>query len=266
MHGYRTSSSSIKPLRGRRAPRACINRRSQRRNDFARTQRLFKHNRSRCAKNIISGEWSSTATSVPLSDQERYWKGVFEEPSVRDQRRAQPVCEANWNLVQPVTSAELSDNFKMLNDSAPGHDGMRLKDLRGIPSEQLLARFNLWLWTGYQPKRCRVGETVCIPKVRGSMEASNHRPITMSIMIIRLFHKIMSARMESLLPVSKRQKAFRTGDRIADNILLLRHVIKHHQANNRSLNIVFVDVRKAFDSVSHDSILIAAQRLGVPPF
>jgi hypothetical protein len=120
-------------------------------------------------------------------NQERYWKGVFEESSVRDQGRAQPVCEANWNLVQPVTSAELSDNLKMLNDSAPGPDGMRLKDLRGIPSEQLLARFNLWLWTGYQRKRCRVGETVCIPKVRGSMEASNHRPKTMSIMIIRLF-------------------------------------------------------------------------------
>ncbi|CAB3985321.1 Hypothetical predicted protein [Paramuricea clavata] len=157
--------SSIKPLRGRRVPRACINRRSLRRSDFARTQRWFKQNQSRCAKNNISGEWSSTATSVPLSDQERYWKGAFEEPSVRHQRRAQPVCEANWNLVQPVTSAELSDNLNMLNDSAPGPDGMRLKDLRGIPFE----RFNLWLWTGYQPQRCRVGETVCISKVRGTM-------------------------------------------------------------------------------------------------
>ena len=67
------------------------------------------------------------------------------------------------------------------------------------------------------------------------------------------------------LPPSLRQKAFRRGDGIADSVWFMQTVIKHHQDTLCPLNIAFMDVKKAFDSVSHRSILVAAARLGVPP-
>ena len=67
------------------------------------------------------------------------------------------------------------------------------------------------------------------------------------------------------LPLSLRQKAFWSGDGIATSVWFMQTVIKHHQDNLCPLNIAFMDVKKAFDSVSHQSILVAAARLGVPP-
>ena len=60
-----------------------------------------------------------------------------------------------------------------------------------------------------------------------------------------------------------RQKAFRRGDGLNDNIWVLRSLIKDRTARIKNLNIAFVDVAKAFDSVSHESIAVAARRLGV---
>ena len=71
--------------------------------------------------------------------------------------------------------------------------------------------------------------------------------------------------MEMHLPPRLRQKAFRRGDGIADSVWFMQTVIKHHQDTLCPLNIAFMDVKKAFDSVSHRSILVAAARLGVPP-
>ena len=75
----------------------------------------------------------------------------------------------------------------------------------------------------------------------------------------------MARRMEMHLPLSLRQKAFWSGDGIATSVWFMQTVIKHHQDNLCPLNIAFMDVKKAFDSVSHQSILVAAARLGVPP-
>lgn len=89
----------------------------------------------------------------------------------------------------------------------------------------------------------------------------------MSIIIIRMFHKLMAKRMGDSMPFSDRQKAFRSGDGLAENVVLLRALIKYHTERNLPLNVVFLDIVKAFDSVSHQSILIAAQRMGIPqPF
>ena len=45
----------------------------------------------------------------------------------------------------------------------------------------------------------------------------------------------------------------------------MQTVIKHHQDSLCPLNIAFIDVKKVFDSVSHQSTLVVAARLGIPP-
>ena len=152
-----------------------------------------------------------------------------------------------------------------MKDGAPGPDGRKLRDVKALPPEQLAAHFNLWLLAGYLPSALRQGETVLLPKEEGAGASGKFRPLTISDIVVRCFHRIIAQRMEVNLPFRSRQKAFRKGDGIADSVWYIQGIIRHHQDALRPLNIAFVDVKKAFDSVSHQSILVAAARLGVPP-
>ena len=49
-----------------------------------------------------------------------------------------------------------------------------------------------------------------------------------------------------------------------DSIWLLQTIIRQHQRTLQPLNIAFLDVKKALDSVSHESLLLAAGRMGIP--
>ena len=172
-----------------------------------------------------------------------------------------------WELVAPITAEDVERSLKGMKDSVPGPNGRKLKDTRAITFDQLAAHFNLWLLSSYLPSTLRGGETALLPKVSGAGAPNEFRPITISNIVVRCFHRIMAQRMEMHLPLSLHQKAFRRGDGIADSVWFMQTVIKHHQDSLCPLNIAFMDVKKAFDSVSHQSILVATAGLGIPlPF
>jgi hypothetical protein len=111
----------------------------------------------------------------------------------------------------------------------------------------------------------RTGVTVLIPKIENASDPADFRPITMGPVVARVYHRLLAARLERQLPISERQKAFRKGDGLAQNAYLIQSIIKDHTTSRSALNITFIDIKKAFDSVSQESIILAAQRMGVPP-
>lgn len=137
--------------------------------------------------------------------------------------------------------------------------------MKAISADELAGHFNLWLLTGYLPSQLLRGQTVLLLKCEGAGDLAKYRPIMMSDIVGRCFHRILAKQMEVSLPFNTRKKAFCTGDSIADSVWFIQAVIKHHQDALRPLNVAFMDVKKAFDSVSHQSILVAALRVGVPP-
>ena len=108
------------------------------------------------------------------------------------------------------------------------------------------------------------GCTSFIPKSPGTNNPAEHRPITVPPVIVRLFHSILAKRLEALCPPSERQKAFRKGDGIAENIEVFKETLKYAQdpKKPKDLYVAFLDVRKAFDSVSHQSLALASKRAG----
>ena len=196
---------------------------------------------------------------------EPFWRSLFERTLVPDNRCPQPVGPPKWELMSTITTEDVERSLMGMKDGAPGPDGQKLKDVRAIPHDQLSAHFNLWLLSGYLPSTLREGETVLLPKVSGTGAPNEFRPIMISNIVVRCFHRIMAQQMEMHLPLSLCQKAFRRGDGIADLVWFMQTVIKHHQDTLCPLNIAFMDMKKAFDSVSQQSILVAAARLGVPP-
>ena len=133
--------------------------------------------------------------------------------------------------------------LKKTKDGAPGPDGRKLSDVKAISADELAGHFNLWLLTGCLPGRLHRGQTVLLPKCGEAEDPSKYRPITMSDIVVRCFHRILAQRMEIHLPFSTRQKAFRSGDGVADSVWFIQAVIKHHQDSLRPLNVAFVDAR-----------------------
>ena len=76
-----------------------------------------------------------------------------------------------------------------MKDGAPGPDGRKLKDVRTIPFDQLTAHLNLWLLSGYLPSTLRGGETMLLPKVSGAGAPNEFRPIMISNIVVRCFHR-----------------------------------------------------------------------------
>ena len=138
---------------------------------------------------------------------------MFETESVVDERDPDPIGPVLWNIVEPITLDELQLTIKAMKAGAPGPDGMVL------PLMELIPHLNLWLMAGYCPDMCCMGESVLIPKDLSKIRPPKHRPITMANMIVRCFHKLLAKRMGESMPFSDRQKAFRSGDGLAENVV-----------------------------------------------
>ncbi|MEG7522405.1 MAG: reverse transcriptase family protein, partial [Chromatiales bacterium] len=188
-----------------------------------------------------------------------------ETPSVEDHRKPPENVSPEWDMVTPITIDEVTRHLKELKDGAAGPDHRRKSDLLKLKPEALVCRFNIWLLAGIAPNSFRQGVTVLIPKSPESTEPKNFRPITLGPILCRLYHRILAERVDKSYRISIRQKAFCKTDGIADNTHILRTILADRKMRCQKTNIAFLDVSKAFDSVSHQSILLAAASAGIPP-
>ncbi|KRZ82176.1 Retrovirus-related Pol polyprotein from type-1 retrotransposable element [Trichinella sp. T8] len=113
-----------------------------------------------------------------------------------------------------------------------------------------------------QLKDCR---TTLIPKTDDPRpDAEDYRPITVASCLYRLFSIIETRRLEDSLSLHPRQKAFRSGtDGAFDNTSTLMTVIREAHNCGKELNIVSIDLVKAFDTVNHTSITRALRMHGL---
>ena len=125
-------------------------------------------------------------------------------------------------------------------------------------------RFNIYLLTSTAPSCYKKGQTTLIPKCKKLSDPSQFRPITLSSILCRLFHKIIARRIEVSIKLDIRQKAFTRRDGIAENIFLLQNIIYQHKQKLKLLSLCFLDVSKAFDSVSHNALIKLCNRVGIP--
>ena len=258
-------------VRRRAAPRFAAlptNRRNRRRSLYARTQESWKKNRGRCAADVLSGAWEAKTADVPLVEQLSFWKPLFENPSRSDSRTPTQVRDVQWDVMRPISNSEVSECLRLMSSTtAPGPDSRSLKNVKLLPVAHVSSRLNLWLLTGCLPSTLYEGYTTLIPKEIGTNDPAKFRPITVSSILTRLFHKILARRLDVSCPPSERQKAFRSGDGLAENVSILKHVLSkaRDHKKTRRLHLAYLDVRKTFDSVSHESIVKAGHRAGIPP-
>uniref|UniRef100_A0A8B9QGS0 Reverse transcriptase domain-containing protein n=1 Tax=Apteryx owenii TaxID=8824 RepID=A0A8B9QGS0_APTOW len=156
-----------------------------------------------------------------------------------------------------ISSKEVLKNIAEMNkNSTPGPDDLSLRDVikKDPQGSQLAELFNLWLLARRIPYRIKECRMILIPKSDDPSkieDMNNWRPITIGSVILRLFSRILTARLRRACLSNSCQRGFTAAPSCAENLKLLQVLIRHH----KTLAVVFVDLAKAFDSVNHHHIL-----------
>ena len=159
---------------------------------------------------------------------------------------------------------------KLRNGRAPCSDGISAELLKyaiGPVCKALHAIFiNVWR-SGCVPADWKDGIIVSLYKGKGSKRTcSSYRPITLLSVPGKVFAHVILGRIQPLLDRTRRpqQSGFTTNRSTVDAILALRLLSELHREFNRPLNVAFLDIKAAFDSVDRIALWKALRSKGIP--
>ena len=270
LHASRIFPHTWNPVSRRRCHKKqseLFNKKQIRRANYASLQTLYHQRRKDAASAVLDGSWKHLYKGnggLP-SNAEEYWTKVLSSPKHVDNRPPRTVLSPNWNLVEPITGEEVSRTISLMGNSSPGLDRLTPRMLRRFNTNTLAGYFNLFLISGgCPPHLCRTRITL-VPKVSNPISADQLRPISVSSVLVRCFHKLLADRWSRTLELPSLQFAFLHRDGCLEATSLLHGLLRHASATGSNLSMAFVDISKAFDSVSHDTIVRSAKAFGAPP-
>lgn len=124
---------------------------------------------------------------------------------------------------------------------------------------------NIILATESLPASLSCARVAFLPKAECPEDPSNFRPIAISSVLACALHKVFSRRMREGFQSSPLQYAFLQRDSCLEASSLLHALLRCTHDETRPLAVAFLDLTKAFDAISHQAILAAAEKAGTPP-
>ena len=175
--------------------------------------------------------------------------------------------------VKSISNGELSKAPRQLkNRKAPGSDGItneHLKNIGPITKRAILLLFNSMIWLEHVPSEYKKGVIIPIPK-GGGKDASikdNNRGITLLSCVYKLFESILLTRLDGWLRdrgvIHELQGAFQEKCSCQHTSTILQETIQHNRERGSTVYVVFLDVRKAFDTVWTDGLLYRLYNIGM---
>lgn len=239
------------------------NRVEKRRAEYKRCQDLWRRNKSTCVQRILKEDLSQ-GECLPRELMEPFWNATFtQNPGTAPV--LPPPTEVYSSVWDPIQPQNIKGNYPPHNTAA-GVDGVTVGDLKGVSREMLARIFNLFMWCGKLPEHLCASRTILLPKKPGAKAPGEFRPITVTSVLIRTFHKVLAERLK-VVPLDPRQRGFRESDGCAENVMLLDMTIRYHHERRRKMSLALLDMAKAFDSVSFESMREVLTTKGIPaPF
>ncbi|KAH7970213.1 hypothetical protein HPB49_001121 [Dermacentor silvarum] len=245
-----------------RAPRRPDSReqRKRKKREFAETQKSFKKNQALCARRILDGRAQSAVDDPKVFLEEGRSIVERKESATIDLHVARPPETIDPQRL--IWAAEIKAAFLPVN-AASGPDGFTARRLKSVPMVVLRVFLNLLMLQKRLPLFLCKACTIFIPKKPGASTPSDHRPITISHVLVRRLQKVYFQRLLHEIHLDERQRVFIPVDGCAESIMLLATLIDEARRSHRPLVMASIDIAKAFDKVAHPAILRGLSRKGV---
>lgn len=202
MCNYKETAKNQTKTYSTRKKVAFLSNKKRRKAEYAALQRLYKKKRQSAYRKIF--EVSEISPGLGRDNVFMYWSKLF---TCTDLNRT-------TNSYTPYPFAldlnELADEVsfivpeevkkaKLPTDSACGPDGLSVKSLNRIPVRIRCKLFTLWLLLGQVLPFILDSKTIFIPKKECSHSPADLRPISISSVLCRQFHKVLATRLSSII-------------------------------------------------------------------
>jgi len=173
--------------------------------------------------------------------------------------------------LKPTNSNEIIEHIMSLkNGCSPGLDKLTTKIIKQLHIYLLIPLvhiINLIFKTGKLPTQFKTSVVTPIHKAGDREDISNYRPISIISNLAKIFEKCLKVRLVQFLDsnklLSENQFGFRQGLSTSHAVYELVSRIMCHLNNGDKCIALFLDLAKAFDTVSHPMLLQALEGHGV---
>jgi hypothetical protein len=172
---------------------------------------------------------------------------------------------------QKVSNTEIENIIdKLSSRKSPGFDGIRCKDLKIIKQSvsPILAKFvNICVSSGTYPELLKKSIIRPIYKQGSHSEYTNYRPIAILSVINKIVEKVIVSQISKYLEknniISDTQHGFRRMRSTATALSEFTDEVNEHLNNQKYVLTLYIDFKKAFDTLDHEQLIVAMQECGV---
>lgn len=185
-----------------------------------------------------------------------------------------PIATRNYGSrleMVEITAHEIKEKLKNLKvDKSPGPDEIQpriLKELSSELAEPLKSLYNTSLRTGKVPEIWRQATISAIFKKGCKKTPSNYRPVSLTCILSKVMESIVRDKMVHHMSAnnlfSQSQFGFISGRSITLQLLKVMDTWTEILEGGGELDVVYLDIKKAFDTVPHNRLMMKLKAYGM---
>ena len=225
---------------------------------------------SKCIKALLNEAIDQTSVKqnrrkyLKVETVKDFYEGLYGDSSrIRLTREDEvtPTCVISCEQVRAACSK--------IKKTAAGLDRISYSEVKQAARDEmklalLTVLFNVWFKFGI-PAHVKCARVALLPKGKVQRGIGDYRPVSVTSVVYRTFSRIIFGTLDAQIgdKLHEAQKGFRSGiNGLGLNVTALYSAMMHKNTNFESWAMASVDVKKAFDSVSHRAVVTALESLG----